>query len=178
MDLFPRMVDVQMVFGILIRCFVQCPLYILQCTPPYSTFRKSLISFDSSFHKVFRCLLGPGSFDSLEGPLAHKQASFPITFGGIGLISTSTSAPTTYLGSWAFVVSVKVTRFMVDQCPFLLARVCFPPFEQLIGKQMVQLQDSILECLHHHTFSSMFFDKTSEAHCAQILSCVGLGVGA
>jgi hypothetical protein len=38
---------------------------------------------------------------------------------------------------------------------------------------MVQLQDSILECLHDHTLSNMFFDETFKAHCAQILSCFG-----
>ncbi len=43
---------------------------------------------------------------------------------------------------------------------------------------MVQFQDSILECLQHHTFSSMFSNKISKTHCAQILSCFGLRVGA
>jgi hypothetical protein len=36
---------------------------------------------------------------------------------------------------------------------------------------MVWLQDSILDHLHHHTLSSMFFDKIYEAHRAWILSC-------
>jgi len=58
-----------------------------------------------------------------------------------------------------------------------LARACLPPFEQLIRQQMVQLQDSIMERLHHHTFSNMFFDGTFEAHVAQILSCFGPRVG-
>jgi hypothetical protein len=40
---------------------------------------------------------------------------------------------------------------------------------------MVQLQDSISECLHHHTLSNMLFDGTFEAYCAQILSCFSLG---
>jgi len=71
----------------------------------------------------------------------------------------ATFAPTTYLGSWAFIASIIATRFMVDQCPFLFemlaqidnntfpfqqhlkaasdflsppARTCLPPFEQLI----------------------------------------------
>jgi hypothetical protein len=43
---------------------------------------------------------------------------------------------------------------------------------------MVWLWDSILEHLHHHTFSSMLFDKISEARYAQILSCSSLRVGA
>jgi hypothetical protein len=73
-----------------------------------------------SLHKVFRCLLGPGSFNSPKRPLARKQASLPTTFGGVGLISTSTITPAAYLGSWALVVLVIVVRFMVDQHPFLL----------------------------------------------------------
>jgi hypothetical protein len=52
-----------------------------------------------------------------------------------------------------------------------LAHACILPFEQLIGQQMVQLQDSILEHLHDHTFSNMLFDGIFEAHCAQNLSC-------
>jgi hypothetical protein len=46
------------------------------------------------------------------------------------------------------------------------------------GQQMVQLQDSISECLHHNTFSNMFFNKISKADCAWILSCFGLEVNA
>jgi hypothetical protein len=69
---------------------------------------------------MFGRLLGSRSFDSLEGPLACKQASFLITFGSIGFIPTPTIAPTTYLGSWALIVSIIVVRFMVDQWFFLL----------------------------------------------------------
>jgi hypothetical protein len=43
---------------------------------------------------------------------------------------------------------------------------------------MVKLQDFISECLHHHTLSSMFSDRTFEAHYAQFLSCFGLGASA
>jgi hypothetical protein len=35
----------------------------------------------------------------------------------------------------------------------------FSFFEQFIKQQMVKLQDSILEHLHHHTFSNMFSNK-------------------
>jgi len=81
---------------------------------------KSLISLKSSLHKVFGPLLGPRSFDNIERPLAHKQASFPIIFKGVGFISTSIIAPTTYLGNWALVASVIDARFMVDQCLLFL----------------------------------------------------------
>jgi len=38
---------------------------------------------------------------------------------------------------------------------------------------MVQLQDSLLECLDHITFFNMFYDMISKAHRVQILSCFG-----
>ncbi len=82
---------------------------------------------------------------------------------------------------------------MVDQCPFLfealtrvdnntfpfqqhvkvacdllqpLTHTCFLSFKQFIRQQMVWFQVSILERLHHHTLSNMFFDEIAEAHCA------------
>jgi hypothetical protein len=42
---------------------------------------------------------------------------------------------------------------------------------------MVRFQDSILEHLRHNTFFNMFFDETSKAHHAQILSFFGPRVG-
>jgi hypothetical protein len=39
---------------------------------------------------------------------------------------------------------------------------------------MVHLQDSISECLHHHTLSSMLSDGMFEANPVQILSCLAL----
>jgi hypothetical protein len=45
-----------------------------------------------------------------------------------------------------------------------LVRVCLLLFKQFIRQQMIQFQDSILECLHHHTFSNMLFDMASNAY--------------
>jgi hypothetical protein len=42
---------------------------------------------------------------------------------------------------------------------------------------MVRFQDSILEHLHHHTFSNILFDGIFKSLNAQILSCSGSGVG-
>jgi hypothetical protein len=69
---------------------------------------------------MFMRLLGLRSFDSLEGPIANKQASLPITLSGIRFIPIATIAPITYLENWAFIVSFIVVRFMVYQRPFLL----------------------------------------------------------
>jgi hypothetical protein len=67
---------------------------------------------------VFGHFLGLRSFDNPKRPLICKQASFPITFGGV--ISTSTIAPIAYLGNWALVVLIIAIKFMVEQRPFLL----------------------------------------------------------
>jgi hypothetical protein len=154
-------------------------------------FHKVLYFFWVSLLQVFRCFLGLGCFDRSKIPLARKKTSLPITFDGIGFISTLTITPTTYLGSWAFVISIIAIRFMVDQRPFLLKfltrvdnntfifqqclkatwgllpppiYVCLPPFEQFIEQQMVQFQNSISKHLHHHTLSNMFFNEIFETH--------------
>jgi hypothetical protein len=56
------------------------------------------------------------------------------------------------------------------------AHACLFSCKQFIEQQMVQFQNSILKCLHHHTLFIVFFDKTFEAHRVWILSCSGLGV--
>jgi hypothetical protein len=57
-------------------------------------------------------------------------------------------------------------QHLKETCKLLppLAWVCLPLFEQFIGQQMVHLQDSISEHLHHHTFFNMFSDRMLEAH--------------
>jgi hypothetical protein len=47
-------------------------------------------------------------------------------------------------------------------------------FEQLIEQQMVWFENSILNGLHYHTISNMFFDGIFETYCAWILSCFSL----
>jgi hypothetical protein len=185
LDLLLKLGDVYVAFGIMLHT-------------SFSTFIDSLISFDFSFLQVFGCLLGTKSFDSPKGPLARKQTSLPITFGDIGCIPTITITLTTYLGSWALVISIIIVRFMVNQCPFFfktLAQVdkntfffqqhlkvacdfllpptwaCFLPFEQLIGQKKVHFQDFISRHLHHHNFFKMLFHMILKAYCAQILSC-------
>ncbi len=113
-DLLLKLNDVQIAFGILIHCYAQHPLYLLCCTPLIPTLIKSFVYFDYSFLQMFGSLMGLWSFDSPERFLGHKQAFLPITLGGIRFISTSTIAPTTYLRSWALIVSIITVRFMVD----------------------------------------------------------------
>ncbi len=66
-------------------------------------------------------LLGLRSFDNLKGPLAHKHASFPIIFGGIEFISTSTIAPNNLFRELGPCNSIITARFMmVNQHPSFL----------------------------------------------------------
>lgn len=91
---------VQVAFGILTHCFVQWPLHILCFLPPSSTFIESLPSFDSFFYQMFRCILGLRSFNDLNEPLNHKQASLLLTDKRIGLvIYIVTIALEVYLGN-------------------------------------------------------------------------------
>ncbi len=114
----------------------------------------------------------------------------------------ATIALIVYVGIWTLVISIITIVFMVDQSPFLfktltwvdnntfpfqqhfkvkcdflwpLVVYVFLLFEQLIGQQMVWLQDSILECLHYHTLSNILSNGISKSHCAWILSCFSLG---
>ncbi len=119
-DLLPKMGDVQVAFGILTHCFMQWPSYLLRCTPPSSTFIESFTSFDFSFLQLFGHLLGPKSFENLKRPLACKQTFLLKFFGGIGFILTTIITLIAYLGSWAFVASIIVAKFMIDQRPYLL----------------------------------------------------------
>jgi hypothetical protein len=112
-------------------------------------------------------------FDSLKRPIVEKQVFLLITFGGIEFILIINIIPTTYLRNWALVASIIVVSFMINQYPFLfeaLAQInniflfhqhfkvaCdfLPPsvrahlfmFKHLIGQQMIQFQNSILEII-------------------------------
>jgi hypothetical protein len=68
-----------------------------------------------------------------------------------------------------FYLHLKVT------CDFLppLVFMCFLPFEQVIEHQMVQLQSSIWDYLHHHTLFYMYSNERSKPHHVWILSCSG-----
>ncbi len=69
---------------------------------------------------MFRHLLSPRSFNSLEGLLVHKQVSFLITFDGVRFILIATIALVIYLVSWAFIDLIISVKFMADQHPLFL----------------------------------------------------------
>jgi len=114
----------------------------------------------------------------------------------IKLLLGCTIVPTTYWGSWTFITLTNAYRFIIEQRPILfeslvwvdddtflfqqylkmtnnfyhLQNVCLLPFEQPIGQQIDQFQDSILKHLWYHTFSTMFFEEMFNAHGLQHMS--------
>jgi len=64
-----------------------------------------------------------GSWDCPHVLLVHQQASLPIFQGGINFIFTKFIALVAYLGNWALVAPIIITRFLVDHCPFLLKAI-------------------------------------------------------
>ncbi len=106
------------------------------------------------FHplQMFGHLLGPTSFDSLKGLLDYKQAFLPITFSGIGFIPTTTIALTTYLRSWALVVSIIIVRLMVDQHFFLLKTLTWIDNNTFPFQQHLKATCDFLSPLTHVSF--------------------------
>jgi hypothetical protein len=48
---------------------------------------------------------------------------FPISNGGIGLISMKVITPVAYLGSWALIAFIIASRFLLDFHPFFLEAI-------------------------------------------------------
>jgi hypothetical protein len=69
---------------------------------------------------IFERLLGASAFECLEAFLVRRHVVFPISSGGIRLISLEVIALATYLRSWALIAHVIASRFLLDSCPFLL----------------------------------------------------------
>ncbi len=65
-DVFFKLGDVQVAFGILTPCFTQRPYYLFHFFLPLSDFQHQLTSFDSTFNHIFGKLLGLGFLECLE----------------------------------------------------------------------------------------------------------------
>jgi hypothetical protein len=69
---------------------------------------------------IFEELLGLNSLKCFEALLVHQHVVFPISNAGIRLIFWEVIALVAYWGSWALVVLVITSMFLLDFCPFLL----------------------------------------------------------
>jgi hypothetical protein len=63
--------------------------------------------------------MGPGLWESFQGPLARCQARLLISFGGVGLLSMEDCAPFTFLRGWVLVASYLCFRFRIFDRPIL-----------------------------------------------------------
>ncbi len=98
-DALLRLGDVQVAFGIVVRCFMQRPYYLPHSFPPFLDFQRHLASFYSTFIRVYGRLLGPSSLECPKASLVCQQSSFPISRGVIGLASMEVIALVAYLES-------------------------------------------------------------------------------
>ncbi len=83
-----------------------------------------LASIDRKVVQVCGDIMGPGFWEFFQGPLVKRQAWLPIYFGGISLLSMEDCAPSTFLGSWAFVASYLCFRFCIFDKLVLEEYVC------------------------------------------------------
>ncbi len=73
--------------------------------------------------RVFERLLGPSSLECLEALLDCSHAVFPISSGGVRLISLEVITLAIYLGSWALIALVIAFKFLLDFRLFLLEAI-------------------------------------------------------
>ncbi len=68
-------------------------------------------------------IMGPGSWESFQGPLTRRQARLLISFGGISLIFMENCAPFVFLRSWAMVALYFFFNFCIFDRP--VGKLCF-----------------------------------------------------
>jgi hypothetical protein len=73
--------------------------------------------------QVFMRLWSLSFLDYTYALLVCQQVSFPISCGGISLISIVLIASMAYLGSWAFVTPIISAKFLSNHCLFLLKAI-------------------------------------------------------
>jgi hypothetical protein len=69
---------------------------------------------------IFERFLGSGSLECLKAFLIYQQVPLPIFSGVVGLISLKVIAPTAYVGSWALIVLIISSKFLLDSRSFFL----------------------------------------------------------
>jgi hypothetical protein len=97
--------------------------FFASLVPPLLGFWSHLIVFYFTLMGIFEKLLGVSPFECFKAFLVCRHVAFPISNGGIGLISSYVIALATYLRNWALVAHVIASRFLLDSCPFLLGAI-------------------------------------------------------
>jgi hypothetical protein len=105
LDTLPQLQDSQVALPMLMRCYVQRPLYLARTVAPLPAEIGLFHAFDERMLQAFASILAHPSFSSTEHSLAQSQVRLPISMGGVGLLSVAEIAPAAFLGGWALVAS-------------------------------------------------------------------------
>jgi hypothetical protein len=69
------------------------------------------VEFDIYTITMLEKLFGAGAYGGSIGHLAHHQATFPVSLGGLDLLSVVQIASFMFVGCWAFIAPTLVIRF-------------------------------------------------------------------
>jgi hypothetical protein len=95
--------NAQVALGILSSCVTIRPSYFIWIIPLSSSFLSILTSFDKRIMQICGDIMGPRSWEFIQGSLMGHQAQLPISFGGISFLSMENYAPFAFLGSLVLV---------------------------------------------------------------------------
>jgi len=73
--------------------------------------------FPIFFSEFWGDIMGIGSWESIQGPLARHQVRSQLFFGGINILSVEVCAPFAFLGSWVLVFPYLYFRFHIFDRP-------------------------------------------------------------
>jgi hypothetical protein len=94
-DIFSRLQDVHVVFGIIFLMFCPKAFIFVSLLPSLLGFHNQFVVFYLTLMRVFEKKLGLSSLECLETILVLRQMAFPIFSGGIRLISSKIIARAT-----------------------------------------------------------------------------------
>ncbi|CAI5991644.1 unnamed protein product, partial [Closterium sp. NIES-65] len=119
LPLLHQLHDPQTASRILSQCVSARPSFLLRTVSPFPEIHDLFSSWDSTLLDHFTQLFGPGYWipDTEQTKTAQQQVFLPIRLGGFGLRSSASTAPLSYLCSWAQSLPLLSTHFITDGSP-------------------------------------------------------------
>ncbi|CAI5493403.1 unnamed protein product [Closterium sp. Naga37s-1] len=119
LPLLHQLHDPQTASRILSQCVSARPSFLLRTVSPFPEIHDLFSSWDSTILDHFTQLFGPGYWipDTEQTKTAQQQVFLPIRLGGFGLRSAASTAPLSYLCSWAQSLPLLSTHFITDGSP-------------------------------------------------------------
>ncbi|CAI5941038.1 unnamed protein product [Closterium sp. NIES-65] len=119
LPLLHQLHDPQTASRILSQCVSARPSFLLRTVSPFPEIHDLFSSWDSTLLDHFTQLFGPGYWipDTEQTKTAQQQVFLPVRLGGFGLRSSASTAPLSYLCSWAQSLPLLSTHFITDGSP-------------------------------------------------------------